>query len=91
MEGARRPVDEEDVDIDLEYAEDYYYERECGYTIIRMLRGRTTGRKLKRVLWKCCCYQVCTFLLSYLVIKHLFTVLDCMRIFPHGYNLECII
>lgn len=91
MEGARRSVDEEDVEIDLEYAEDYYYERECGYTIIRMLRGRTTGRKLKRVLWKCCCYQVRNFLLSYLVIKHLFTVLACMRIFPHGDYLECII
>ena len=74
MEGARRPVDEEDVEIDLEHAEDYYYERECGYTIIRMLRGRTTGRKLKRVLWKCCCYQVrayfLTLLFSYQTLIH---------------------
>jgi len=54
----RRAVDEDDVEVDMEYAEDYYYERDCGYTIVRMLRGRTTGRKLKRLVWKCGCYQV---------------------------------
>lgn len=57
VEGVRRH--EADVeDVELEYAEDYYYERECGYTLVRMLRGRTTGRKLKRLVWKCGCYQV---------------------------------
>ena len=45
------------------------YEGECGYWLVIMLRGKTTGRRLKRIIFKAGLFQlICGFILLMITI-----------------------
>ena len=49
---AKTEQDDDDFDIVRGFDPDIEYENECGYTLIKMLRGKNIGRRFKRNLFK---------------------------------------
>ena len=52
VQDVRLEVDDDEEEIELIIDPDSRYENECGYWIIKMFRGQSTGRKLKKDIAK---------------------------------------
>lgn len=69
--GLTRGLEEDEVEVDIRLDDDEFYGQDCGYWIIRMVRGNTTGRRIKRLVFKYGCYQLVCGVCLLLILDHL--------------------